>query len=370
MTTTTKAMTRHTEPFAALPHHIAGDPSLSPLGKAVLLALLYWARDKDHCWPADASIGRRVGRSPSSVQRALRQLQGRGLIERQKTDANRTGRIIRLTFRSRTDEGTPSPVVGPPRPAGLRDERDVIVKAEEPKEATGQTPERPRPDPAPAAPALHVALALARVLGQVHRPMAVEPPASPPPAPAAAPPQPPDERPQPPRVAPSSRETARVSRTNVRSAKLSASQPAVPVKAPAVPLTPAEQARLAKLAPAARDKVLAWLATGDRVCLGEARRLLAPPRPPEPEPRTTADLLGRLPGRPDLVARAAQALAEDLDDARSWSYYAKLAGAVASRERPAEMLVEAWREARGPTVRSRGAIFVTSWRRSTRPSGP
>ena len=34
------------QPFAALPHDIAGRPDISPTCKAVLLALLYYARDK------------------------------------------------------------------------------------------------------------------------------------------------------------------------------------------------------------------------------------------------------------------------------------------------------------------------------------
>jgi hypothetical protein len=368
---TSGATTRHNEPFAALPHHIAGDPRVSPLAKAVLLALLYWARGKDHCWPADASIGQRVGRSVATVQRALRQLQVRGLIDRRKTDANRTGRIIVLTFRARTDEQPPRSPVRPSCSAALRDEGDVTVKQSDAgREIPDQMPERPRPDPVAEPSARPLASVLAQVLEQVQRPSAAEPPAGPPPVSAPVLLRPPAVKSRSPRVLSGARETARVPGTDARSTTPSASLPSAAATAPAVPLTPAEQARLAELAPTARDKVLAWLATGDQVCLGEARRLLAPPPPPEPEPRTTAELLGRLPGRPELVARAAQALAEDLGDSRSWSYYARLAGAVACRERPAEVLLEAWREARGPNVRSRGAIFVTSWRRSTRPSGP
>src|SRR5688572_8567183 len=83
-------------PFAALPHDIAGDPRLSPVDKCVLLALLYWARDKASCWPCDRSIGSRVGRSVQTIQRALRRLQGLGYIDREKVEPsvlNRTGRI-------------------------------------------------------------------------------------------------------------------------------------------------------------------------------------------------------------------------------------------------------------------------------------
>src|SRR5262249_16953335 len=93
----------------------------------------------------------------------------------------------------------------------------------------------------------------------------------------------------------------------------------------ALPLTPAEQTRLAERPPAPRDRVLTWLASGDRVLLDEARRLLAPPRPAEPPPRSTAELLERLPGRNDLVGEAARWLAEDTGDFKSWSYYQKVA---------------------------------------------
>jgi hypothetical protein len=356
--TTSGDTRRHKEPFAALPHHIAGDPEISPLAKAVLLALLYWARDKDHCWPADASIGKRVGRSPSSVQRALRQLQGRGLIDRHKTDANRTGRIIHLTFRSRTDERAPSPVVGPPRPAGLRDEGDVIVKAEAPKEATGQTPERPRPAPAPAAPALHVASALARVLGQIGRPTAQGPQAGPSPASTRPPNRPQDEPPRSSRAAPGARPAASAPRPS-----------AVPVAGLSpVPLTSAEQARLAELAPAARDRALTWLATGDRICLGEARRLLAPPRAAPAPPGTTAELLVRVREDPSYVAASAAALAREFGDAGSWSgYYARLSEAWTGRLEPSD-LAEAYRQACGPTVRNRGAVFMTALKARPRPS--
>jgi len=36
-------------PFAQLPHDIAADPRLTPVDTRVLLALLFWARDKAAC---------------------------------------------------------------------------------------------------------------------------------------------------------------------------------------------------------------------------------------------------------------------------------------------------------------------------------
>ena len=52
-------------PFAQLPHDIAADPRLTPVDVRVIAALLFWARDKPACWPCDASIAARVGRSVS-----------------------------------------------------------------------------------------------------------------------------------------------------------------------------------------------------------------------------------------------------------------------------------------------------------------
>src|SRR4051812_10704900 len=89
-------------PFAAIPHDIAADPRLTPVDVRVIAALLFWARDKASAWPCDRSIASRVGRSVSTVQRALRRLQALGLVHREKvpqTDANRTGRILRLRWR-------------------------------------------------------------------------------------------------------------------------------------------------------------------------------------------------------------------------------------------------------------------------------
>lgn len=91
---------RQPEPFAALPHHIASDPRLTPTDVRVLLALLFWARNKLVCWPSDRSIGERTGRSMGTVQRSLRKLEALGLIARDPSPENVTGRIISLRWKS------------------------------------------------------------------------------------------------------------------------------------------------------------------------------------------------------------------------------------------------------------------------------
>jgi hypothetical protein len=132
-----------------------------------------------------------------------------------------------------------------------------------------------------------------------------------------------------------------------------------------VVLTAAEQARLRELPGPAREQVMRWLATGDRICTEEARRLLAPPRPPEPPPWSlpTDELLWGLPGRPDLVAAVASRLAAELGDVRSFNYYRSVAELVCARRRPVEVLVSAWRQAIGPKAARPGAVFATVWKR-------
>jgi hypothetical protein len=132
-------------------------------------------------------------------------------------------------------------------------------------------------------------------------------------------------------------------------------------------LTAPEQARLRELPEPAREQVLRWLATGDRLCTEEARRLLAPPLPPEPPPWSlpTAELLAGLPGRPELVVAAAGRLATELGDVRSFNFYRSVAESVYSRRQPAEVLVSAWRQAIGPKAERPGAVFATVWKRET-----
>jgi hypothetical protein len=137
-------------------------------------------------------------------------------------------------------------------------------------------------------------------------------------------------------------------------------------------LTAPEQARLRELPEPAREQVLRWLATGERICVGEARKLLAPPPPQEPPPWSlpTAELLSGLPGRPDLVAAVAGRLATELGDVRSFNYYRSVAELVCARRQPVEVLVSAWRQAIGPKAACRGAVFATAWKRETGVTSP
>ena len=108
----------NTRPFAKIPHDLAADPRLLPIDVRLLLALAYFARQKDHCWPSDTTLGSRIGRVRGTVQRRLRHLEALGLIRREKVEpveGNRTGRILRLLW---VDGATPpvAPADRPPAP--------------------------------------------------------------------------------------------------------------------------------------------------------------------------------------------------------------------------------------------------------------
>ena len=115
MTATT---TRHASPaatprtgrgVAALPNDpgldaILADPGLSSTAKALITVMIRnWAWYKDHCWPSDATLAKKVGKSIGHVQRCLRELERAGRIERERTAAVPNGRRIWLLWRCTGD---------------------------------------------------------------------------------------------------------------------------------------------------------------------------------------------------------------------------------------------------------------------------
>lgn len=130
-------------PFAKLPHDIAADPRLLPIDVRLLLALVFFARDKDTCWPSDTTLGARIARSRPTVQRRLRHLESLGLIAREKCEANLTGRLLRLRWR--TDETPPvSRPSAPPAPP-VRHELQNGEKDSSAPPSGGQTQRLPAP---------------------------------------------------------------------------------------------------------------------------------------------------------------------------------------------------------------------------------
>ena len=316
-------------PFAALPHDLAGDPKITPLGKAVLLALLYWARSKDHCWPSDAAIGERVARSIGTIQRTLRHLEALELIRREKTTANRTGRLIHLIWISAGARPGPAPALDHPQrqrstpTSTALDEgnKDVIVKQEPEKKSEED------------------------ISSQRLRSEKTSQPT-------------PTLKPNPP---------AKCFPTPLSATIPTVSQSVLPNTVLQV-LTLQEQARLGEFSEKKRSRVLEWLATGDPCLLGEAKLLLRPALAPEPslESISLVELLTSLPGRPDRVASAAGRLCQVLGDHKSFGFYASVASAVCHREQPPEAIVKAAHEGLSPQAKRPGAVFATAWKRESR----
>jgi DNA-binding Lrp family transcriptional regulator len=270
-------------PYAAPPHDLVADPRLTPTDVRVAAALLYWTRSKAVCWPSDATIGRRVGRSPGTVQRSLRRLQAAGWIRREKTTANRTGRLIVLTWRSAGARPIPSPVIEPPA-APARDELNRTVEGDGSKEGRGDRLERPRP-----------------------------------------------ERPGHDRSGPSP--------VRDRPWSVSAEQKA------------------------------AWRGSDDPILRAEAARRLAPPVSRVEPKGTVSDLLACIRASPANVAAAAELLAQDLGDRKSWNGFYAACKRAWEGEIPAEALVIAHREATNGRARSPGALFMAVLKREARGGG-
>lgn len=305
--------------FAGVPHDLAADPKLTPTDVRTAAALLFWARSKSECWPSDRRIAERVGRSRATVQRCLGRLEAAGWIRRDKTDANRTGRLIRLVWRVAGECPPPAPVRQPPT-APVRHKEDVVVKGEAEKKFAGEDPSRLRsqPEPLPTPPQLPV-------VASPTLPLAVLAPA--------------------------------------------------PARIPATPPASAPQAsqggsRLRSAIP--REIMESWLTGDDPALRREAERILRPkPKPPAPPPPQSAvELLARIREQPSFPAQAAELLARDLDDRKSWGGFHAMARRAWEGSIPAEALVEAYKQATGGKARNPGAVFMTVVKREARGGNP
>lgn len=282
-------------------------PGLSGTAKLIATALARrWAwRGKDHCWPSDASIAAAVAKSVGHARRCLAELEAAGWVRRERSASNRTGRLIRLLWRSgeAAAESEPvrsgalpgrSPARTPPCPVARAESPVVVKPATEPESST--VSERPRP----ATPkAVDIPDPASRPAGRT--------------APA-------------PRIGVRCRRSSTVSITGLLEA----------------------------------DRALAqsWLASGDPILAAEARRRLAPPPARPALPATLPELLARIRDDPSYPAQAAQALAIELGDARSYAGYLARATEAWRGERQPGELVEALQQASGPRARRRGAVFM------------
>lgn len=94
-----------TKPFAMLRHDFAADPRLSDADVRVMVALMYWARDKPDCWPCVESIGKRVNKKERAVQIALKNLEHFGYIRLESDGSKKTGRRIVLSWQADGERG-------------------------------------------------------------------------------------------------------------------------------------------------------------------------------------------------------------------------------------------------------------------------
>lgn len=296
-------------PFAAIPHNLVSDSRLNPTDVRLVAVILRYARAKPWAWPSNRRLAAELGCSVRTVQACLQRLKACGWL-RTVPAANPTGRRIILVWRDDAHCIPRAQPVAPPGCEELHPKEIVIVEGDAWKEfALPQQRERlPEPDPDPDPPAPPAELP--------------RPPALALPAPSPAPP------------------------------------PAPAAELPAAVVLTAEQGtRLRELPAATRDRVLTWLATGDRVLLAEARRVLAPPPEAKPAPASLPELLARIQDDPRHPAMAAELLAQDFNDRKSWRAFHKVCEQAWRGELASAALLQAWREASGGKARNPGAVF-------------
>ncbi len=312
-------------PFASLPHDIAGDARLTPTDLAVLLALLFWARSRAFCWPSDASIGARIGRSEATVQRRLKALEGFNLIRREKSDRNRTGRIIVLCWR----EEAPPPMRAASVTHEGRREKRIVGEA---KNSEPKTPER-------------------------HESDRLEPPSPIPLKPETFP----DRLGCSVRAseAPDLESIGPVAGNASESVlgPLSESKPPGPVRRdPTGGRKPLATTR--KGLPKLELTELARLAPSDPILAAELAKRTAPrPEPPREAPRSTPELIQRLREAPHYPPMLAHALTVEWNDQGSYAGFLRIAHECWQGSIDPETLEDAYRQ--GCKGRNPGAVFWT-----------
>jgi Helix-turn-helix domain len=114
-------------PFSGLPSWIADDPNISPTDKVILLTLAGHAwGGKDVCWPSNATIAAKVGRTAGHVKRRLLVLEELGLIHREPSSMNRTRRQFRLLWRDPPAAPMPRFARATARPEALESQEKKI----------------------------------------------------------------------------------------------------------------------------------------------------------------------------------------------------------------------------------------------------
>lgn len=117
-----------------------------------------------------------------------------------------------------------------------------------------------------------------------------------------------------------------------------------------------------------REDYERFLRSDDPVLVAEATRLLSPRPAPQtrPAPRDTAEFLARIRESPDCPGKAAELLAQGLDDRKSWPALHAVCRRAWAGELPPEALVTAWRDATNGRARNPGALFMAVVKRESR----
>jgi hypothetical protein len=132
---------------------------------------------------------------------------------------------------------------------------------------------------------------------------------------------------------------------------------------PNLVLTPEQKARLDALPAATRDIVLTWLLSADRILVAEARKKLAPPPRRPAAPRTLPEAIERIREDPSFPSLAADWLAKEFHDARSYGGFKARCEEAWQGLIPVPVLQDAYRQATGPKVKNPGAIFQVACQR-------
>ncbi|QDV39567.1 helix-turn-helix domain-containing protein [Tautonia plasticadhaerens] len=365
-------------PFGPLPEDLS---SLGlPAGALLLLEKFrfFYCRSRRFCWPSDEELSRRTGLSIHQVRRGLRCLGQAGLIRRQRTTRRlENSRVLRRRFidllfvepgAGAQPDRAPAPNGRVHRRAPARTQEVVVVEGRENFERPDPDRRgRRRPEPTPMttaagtrSPAL-AATALEALEASGEGRYATSVPVRARPAP----------------VSDAVRAAGRPGEAMARAfARLGVEMPTPTPSMPPPstlepPQVPTASPASARSRPVLTTEALEALAAGgDPVLVGElARRKAARARREAAgatrPPATTAELLGRIREDPSYVSQAAQALASELGDERSWrGLHAICRRAFEGRVEP-EALVYALGKAKGPKVQKPGAIFtleVGRWR--------
>ncbi len=339
--------------FAKMHHWIASDPRLTPSDVRVISALLFYAKGRGLCSPANRSIASYACVSLSTVKQSLDNLTNHGFVRRERvprTERNATGRVIVLLWGDIPPATGQIPACQRPETgqSQARIQPDVRPESDHKEDRSVEKPETVKmPVPAPLERQRSETMAVAAM-------MALD-----------------SSRPTPATIA-----DVIVRKVSERPAPVAAIPPVLNWPTPLTDgqrayldaLPPEARVRFGELAPAKREELLAPHRLGfDRICAAESIAKLMPRARPGDRvvPSTTRELILELPGGPtEWVPLAAQALAIDFDnDAGYWRAYLQVAEAVHQGEFPAESTAKAHQQGMSPKALNRGAVFCTALKR-------